>query len=109
MAIALYMIITCRARSRWGCVCVGWRYSPPRRMGRKGSRILPSWIGRGPWDGRFLRTMMISWRKALKYRSELWYFDDMIPELVRRVEVKGRYNTQLLQTIRMLKLYESKA
>jgi hypothetical protein len=47
--------------------------------------------------------------KALKYRSELWYFDDMIPELVGRVEVKGRYNTQLLQTIRMLKLYESKA
>lgn len=27
---------------------------------RKGSRILPSWIGRRPWDGRFLRTMMIS-------------------------------------------------
>jgi hypothetical protein len=47
--------------------------------------------------------------KALKYKSELWYFDDMIPELVDRVEVKGRYNTQLLQTIRMLKLYETKA
>lgn len=47
--------------------------------------------------------------KALRYKSQLWYFDDMIPELVRRVEVKGRYNTQLLQTIRMLKLYESKA
>jgi len=47
--------------------------------------------------------------KALQYSSQLWYFDDMIPELVARVEVKGRYNTQLLQTIRMLKLYESKA
>ena len=47
--------------------------------------------------------------RKLKYKSELWYFDDMIPELVNRVEVKGRYNTQLLQTIRMLKLYERKA
>jgi hypothetical protein len=47
--------------------------------------------------------------KVLKYKSELWYFDDMIPELVDRVEVKGRYNTQLLQTIRLLKLYEPKA
>lgn len=44
--------------------------------------------------------------KALGYKSELWYFDDMIPELVKQVDVKGRYNTQLLQTIRMLKLYE---
>lgn len=46
--------------------------------------------------------------KALGYKSQLWYFDEMIPELVESVEVKGRYNTQLLQTIRMLKLYESK-
>ena len=47
--------------------------------------------------------------KALGYKSELWYFDDMIPELVAQVDIKGRYNTQLLQTIRMLKLYEAKA
>lgn len=38
--------------------------------------------------------------------AQVWYFDDMIPELVRHADVKGRYNTQLLQTIRMLKLYE---
>ena len=47
--------------------------------------------------------------KALGYKSEIWYFDDMIPKLVERVDVKGRYNTQLLQTIRMLKIYETKA
>jgi hypothetical protein len=47
--------------------------------------------------------------KALGYKSEIWYFDDMIPTLVERVDVKGRYNTQLLQTIRMLKIYETKA
>jgi hypothetical protein len=56
--------------------------------------------------------MESSFRKkmiALGYRSRLWYFDDMIPELVAHVDVKGRYNTQLLQTIRMLKLYETGA
>jgi hypothetical protein len=47
--------------------------------------------------------------KVLGYRSELWYFDEMIPKLVRNVDVKGRYNTQLLQTIRMLKLYKPEA
>lgn len=46
--------------------------------------------------------------KAKKYESQLWYFDKMIPELVKQVEVKGRYNTQLLQTIRMLELYKTK-
>ena len=47
--------------------------------------------------------------KALGYKSQLWYFDEMIPELVDRVGSRGRYNTQLLQTIRMLKLYTPKA
>jgi hypothetical protein len=47
--------------------------------------------------------------KEFGYQSQLWYFDDMIPELVARVDIKGRYNTQLLQTIRMLKIYEPKA
>ncbi|MFZ2541769.1 MAG: hypothetical protein WAW75_08350 [Gallionella sp.] len=46
--------------------------------------------------------------KAKKYKSQLWYFDEMIPELVRRVDIKGRYNTQLLQIIRMLELYKPK-
>jgi len=47
--------------------------------------------------------------KAHGYKSLLWYFDDMIPELMERVDIKGRYNTQLLQTIRMFKLYAPKA
>ncbi|MBI3581363.1 MAG: hypothetical protein HY098_04705 [Nitrospinae bacterium] len=42
--------------------------------------------------------------KTNGYKSELWYFDDMIPELAKQVEVKGRYNSQFLQAIRMLKL-----
>ena len=40
--------------------------------------------------------------------SQVWYFDEMIPELVKSVNEKGRHNTQLLQTIRMLKIYGAK-
>lgn len=43
--------------------------------------------------------------KALGFKSEIWYFDEMIPELVKCVDEAGRYNTQLFQTIRMLKVY----
>lgn len=42
---------------------------------------------------------------SLGYNSEIWYFDEMIPILVEHVDISGRYNTQLLQTIRMLKTY----
>lgn len=35
----------------------------------------------------------------------IWYFDDIVPELVTRVATYGRHNTELLQTIRMLKTY----
>lgn len=53
-------------------------------------------------EERFHRKM-----KRLGYDSEVWYFDEMIPKLVDTVETNGRYNTQLLQTIRMLKVYSS--
>jgi hypothetical protein len=42
----------------------------------------------------------------LGFASEIWYFDVMIPELVACVDKAGRYNTQLFQTIRMLKVYD---
>lgn len=44
--------------------------------------------------------------KRLGYKSQIWYFDDIIPSLVDNVETTGRYNTELLQTIRMLKMYK---
>jgi hypothetical protein len=45
--------------------------------------------------------------KAGFRNSEIWYFDEMIPEIVDQVGMEGRYNTELLQTIRMLKVYGS--
>lgn len=38
--------------------------------------------------------------------SEIWYFDDIIKELYDSIDLKGRYNTELLQTIRMIKTYK---
>jgi len=53
-------------------------------------------------EARFFKRM-----KSLKYNSDIWYFDEIIPSLVEKVEKSGRYNTELLQTIRMLKTYKS--
>ncbi len=66
-------------------------------------------VGRSEANRNAMEALFHKKMQALNYQSQLWYFDDMIPKLVGLVEVKGRYNTQLLQTIRMLKLYESKA
>jgi hypothetical protein len=34
-------------------------------------------------------------------------YDEMIPILVKHIDKSGRYDTQLLQTIRMLKVYSN--
>ena len=44
--------------------------------------------------------------QKLGYKSAIWYFDEIIPILVDNIEITGRYNTELLQTIRMLKVYK---
>ena len=36
---------------------------------------------------------------------EVWYFDDIIPELYKQTNIKGRYNSELLQTIRLIQAY----
>ena len=39
-------------------------------------------------------------------RVEVWYFDDIIPKIVASVHRRGRYNTELLQAIRMIKDFQ---
>ena len=51
-------------------------------------------------ENKFIQTM-----KSNNYEAQIWYFDNIVPELVNSISNKGRYNTQLLQTIRMLKSY----
>lgn len=52
-----------------------------------------------------MENALINYMKEKKCKLNIWYFDDIIPELFKHIEVKGRYNTQLLQTIRMIKTY----
>lgn len=56
---------------------------------------------RNEMERRFKNNM-----QKLGYKSAIWYFDEIIPILVDNIEITGRYNTELLQTIRMLKVYK---
>jgi len=47
----------------------------------------------------------VSELKKKGYKCEIWYFDEIIPELYKALEKKGRYNTELTQTIRLIKTY----
>ena len=55
-------------------------------------------------DG-FIENFFISEIKKYGYNCIVWYFDDIIPELYEKINEKGRYNTELTQTIRLVKKY----
>lgn len=39
------------------------------------------------------------------YECQIWYFDDIIPEIFKNLKTSGRYNSELMQTIRLIKTY----
>ena len=39
------------------------------------------------------------------YDAEVWFFDDIIPCLYNQINIKGRYNSELNQTLRLMKTY----
>ncbi len=41
----------------------------------------------------------------LGFECEVWYFENIILELYNHTEKNGRYNTELMQTIRLIKTY----
>lgn len=41
-----------------------------------------------------------------KNKIDVLFFDDIIPELVREINILGRYDSQILQIIRMLKQFD---
>jgi hypothetical protein len=43
-----------------------------------------------------------------KKRIQILFFEDIIPELVKKVKILGRYDSQILQIIRMIKQLEVK-
>jgi hypothetical protein len=40
------------------------------------------------------------------YNCIVWYFDDIIPEIFDKTNLKGRHNTELMQTLRLIKTYK---
>jgi len=42
-------------------------------------------------------------KKEKGFYSEVWYFDKIIQELVEKTNEKGKHNTELMQTIRLIK------
>jgi len=77
--------------------------------GRKTIKVIVTtyrYLGKSVEKHQYMEEQFYKAMKRLGYKSEIWYFDDMIPELVEHVDERGRYNTQLLQTIRMLKIYD---
>jgi hypothetical protein len=39
------------------------------------------------------------------FNSEIWYFDDIVKELYKEIELRGRHNNEFSQIIRMIKTY----
>jgi hypothetical protein len=79
-------------------------------QGRKSIKVLVTtfqMMGRGGEKRRKMEERFYRAMKKRGFNSEIWYFDKMVPELVKCVETRGRYHTQLLQTIRMLKIYRT--
>ena len=52
-----------------------------------------------------IETKFIEKMQKNKYKCEIWYFDDIVPKLYEYVDKKGKYNTELTQTIRLIKTY----
>lgn len=46
--------------------------------------------------------------KSSGFDCEIWYFDEIILEIYNQTSLTGRYNTELMQTIRLIKTYMKK-
>ena len=76
--------------------------------GKKAKKLLittKKLFGTSPDKRNALEAAFKSEMKKNKFSADIWYFDDMIPELQKAVGLDGRFNTQLLQTIRMINTY----
>lgn len=54
-------------------------------------------------ESKFIRLV-----ESKGFKCEIMYFDEIIPELIEHTSIRGRYNTQLMQTIRLIKTYLNK-
>ena len=77
--------------------------------------LIKKLIGKKKYKKVFVTTYTL-FGKSLKKREdfirlfkkegiEVLFFEDIISELVKKIEIKGRYDSPVLQTIRMLKFF----
>lgn len=79
--------------------------------GKKAEKILVTtkqMMGKSENKREVMEHAFVQGMKARGYEASVWYFDDIIPELVAKVKESGIYRTELLQTIRMMKVYGTK-
>ena len=53
----------------------------------------------------YIQNSFISEINKHGFECNVWYFDDIIPELYKKINEKEHYNTELTQTIRLIKTY----
>lgn len=76
-------------------------------------KIIEKLIGKKPTQKMFITTKHFLSKRKFHYwkgrfekeNIEVLFFDDIIPNLVNAIHVKGKYESPVLQTIRMLKYF----
>ncbi len=54
----------------------------------------------------FSKSKLQYWKKRFEEENiQVLFFDDILPNLVENIKVKGKYDSSVLQTIRMLKYF----
>ena len=54
----------------------------------------------------FSKSKLEYWKNRFKEQNiQVLFFDDIIPKLVKEIKTKGKYDSPVLQTIRMLKYF----
>ena len=65
-------------------------------------------FGKSPEKRRKIEDSFKKQLNLLGFSCEIWYFDDIIPEIFKETELSGKYNTELMQTMRLIKTYIEK-
>lgn len=78
--------------------------------------VIKKIIGNKPYKKRFITTFQLFGRSEEKrdtfiktfktHGIDVLFFEDIIKELIETIDVKGRYDSEVLQTIRMIKYFD---
>lgn len=91
----------------------GFKHIVKQLKDRRRDKIIKELLGKGPTHKIFVTTKHFFSKKRLdywknKFREQdigVLFFDDVIPILVEKIKIKGKYESPILQTIRVLKYF----